>query len=136
MLKTSTQLKNHDKIEAILKEMVKYAYEEIKDEPVLLCLECSDVDLYVAASNHEELEDALKENFELDEFGEVIDLEAYQELFYELNDHFVELHKLSGYFDFFPEGVYDVNGEKRESETDMLAVKGKFYAPFEDALND
>ena len=44
------------------------------------------------------------------------------------------LHMKSGLFDYFLTGIYEVHGEKRESETDMLAPKNQFYAPFEDAL--
>lgn len=134
MLNTSLPLKSEAKIEEILKRIVEDSYEQIKDEEVLLCLECCDVDLEIATSNDFEFEEAIKENFELDEFGDIIDMEQYRRLMYELNDAFIELHKSSGYFDFFPEGQYEVNGEKRESESDIIAPKGKFYAPFEDAL--
>ena len=39
-----------------------------------------------------------------------------------------------GLFDFFPEGNYQVEGEDLISDSDIIAPKGKFYAPFEHAL--
>src|SRR3954463_16101136 len=118
----------------ILQEIVEKSYEEIKDEEVLLCLECSDVDLEVATSNHFEFQHAIKENFELDEFGEILDYDDYRKLICELYDDFIAMHINSGLFDFFPEGEYEVEGEKLVSDSDMIAPKGKFYAPFEQAL--
>lgn len=135
MLNTTIPLKNEEKIVTILKEIVEKSYNELKDEEVLLCLECCDVDLEIATSNHYEFEEVIKENFELDEFGEIIDIETYRKLMYDLNDFFIELHKTSGLFDFFPEGEYKVDGEVLESDSDIIAPKGKFYAPFEEALN-
>ena len=134
MLKTTRQLINKEQIIKILKDIVLKSYEGIKDEDVLLCLECSDVDLEIATSNHYEFEEAIKINFKLDEFGEIIDFEEYQQLMYELYDYFIELHIDSGFFDFFPEGEYIVNGEHRVSDSDIISPKGRFYAPFEDAL--
>jgi hypothetical protein len=135
MLQTTKTLINADAIEEMLKKMVEKAYMDIKDDPMLLCIECSDVDLYVASSGNVEFEELVKANFEQDEYGDPIDSEEYQRLMYELHDSFIELHKSSGMFDYFPEGEYEVNGEKRDSETDMLGPKGIFFAPFEDALN-
>lgn len=134
MLKTSKNLVNAEKIEKILMDIVKRSYEEVKNEDILLCLECCDVDLEIATSNHFEFQEALKENFECDDFGEIIDYEGYQKIMNELFDYFIELHTKSGCFDFFPEGEYMVNGKKVISNSDMIAPKGKFYAPFEEAL--
>lgn len=127
-------LMNEGKIEAILKDMVGITYEHTKGEEVLLCLECSDVDLYVAAASSPDFEDALKENFELDIFGEIKDAKAYRKTMDQLDRLFVDFHIQSGLFDYFPAGLYEVNGEEREKEFDTLAPKGIFYAPFEDAV--
>ncbi len=132
-MKSTHNLKNQKQIEEVLKEMVEEAFEQIKDEPILLCMECCDVDLFVAASYHEEFQDAIKINFELDQFGEILDQEKYNELMKELDQYYVELHISSGLFDYFPSGIYEIDGEERESETDMLAPKGFFFAPFDDA---
>jgi hypothetical protein len=134
MLQTAKTLINADEIEDMLKKMVEKAYLDIKDDPMLLCIDCSDVDLYVASSGNLEFEELVKTNFKLDEYGDPIDDKDYQTLMCELHDCFIELHKSSGMFDYFPEGEYEVKGEKRESETDMLGPKGVFFAPFEDAL--
>jgi hypothetical protein len=136
MLKTTIPLQNVQRIINIMKGLVEKAYHEIKDEEVLLCLECCDVDLEIATSGNEEFEELIKENFELDEYGEIIHVDLYRQLIHELYDYFIELHRNSGFFDYFPEGEYIVDGEIRESDSDMLAPKGKFYAPFEDALNN
>jgi hypothetical protein len=134
VLKTTKQLVNEEMIIKILQEIVEKSYEEIKDEEVLLCLECSDVDLEVATANHFEFQDVIKANFELDEFGEILDYDDYRKLIYELHDDFIDMHINSGLFDFFPEGEYEVEGEELISDSDMIAPKGKFYAPFEHAL--
>ena len=60
-------------------------------------------------------------------------MDEYRHLICELHDYFVELHKESGLFDFFPEGEYNVRGDIRNSDSDMIAPKGRFFAPFEDA---
>jgi hypothetical protein len=134
MLKTTKKLVNEELIVNILKDIVKKSYEEIEDEPVLLCLECCDVDLEIATANHFEFQDAIKENFEIDEFGDIVNDDEYRKLMYELFDSFIEFHINSGFFDYFPEGKYTVNGENRLSDSDIIAPKGKFYAPFEDAI--
>jgi hypothetical protein len=134
MLLTTKTLINANEINDMLKKMVEKAYMDIKDDPMLLCIDCSDVDLYVASSGNPEFEELLKANFEQDEYGDPLDIEEYQTLLCELHDIFIELHKTSGMFDYFPEGEYEVKGEKRISETDMLGPKGIFFAPFEDAL--
>lgn len=134
MLKTTKRLINEEIIIKLLQEIVEKSYEEISDEEVLLCLECSDVDLEIATSNHFEFQQAIKENFELDQFGEILDYNDYRKLMCELYDDFIEMHINSGLFDFFPEGEYEVEGEKLVSDSDMIAPKGKFYAPFEQAL--
>ncbi|EAR66806.1 hypothetical protein B14911_27405 [Bacillus sp. NRRL B-14911] len=134
MLQTAKTLINADEIEDMLKKMVEKAYLDIKDDPMLLCIDCSDVDLYVASSGNLEFEELIKANFKLDEYGDPLDNKEYQTLMCELHDCFIELHKSSGMFDYFPEGEYEVKGEKRDSETDMLGPKGVFFAPFEDAL--
>ncbi|HEY4549011.1 MAG TPA: hypothetical protein VIG98_01885 [Bacillus sp. (in: firmicutes)] len=134
MLKTTKQLVNVEEIMRILQDIVEKSYEEIKGEEILLCLECSDVDLEIATSNHFEFQEAIKENFEIDEFGDIVDYDEYRQLMYELYDYFIELHKSCGLFDFFPEGNYQVEGEDLVSDSDIIAPKGKFYAPFEHAL--
>ncbi|MGE7765715.1 hypothetical protein [Peribacillus sp. NPDC096540] len=136
MFQTKIQLANPDKIDSVLKEIVQNSYEEVREERLLLCMECGDVDLYIAASNNEELQDAINENFEIDECGEIIKLEEHQQLMDDLYEYFLKLHKESNFFDFFPAGYYIVAGESRESETDMLAPKGLFLAPFEDAIKE
>ncbi|MBK5441937.1 MULTISPECIES: hypothetical protein [Peribacillus] len=136
MFQTKIQLANPDKIDSVLKEIVQNSYEEVREERLLLCMECGDVDLYIAASNHEELQDAINENFEIDECGEIIKLEEHQQLMDDLYEYFLKLHKESNLFDFFPAGYYIVDGESRESETDMLGPKGLFSAPFEDAIKE
>ncbi|WP_338469283.1 hypothetical protein R4Z10_10615 [Niallia sp. XMNu-256] len=133
MLKTTKKLVNEEKVVRILTDIVKKSYEEIIDDPVLLCLECTDVDLDVATANHFEFQEAIKENFELDEYGDVIHYEEYQLLMKELFDFFIELHIHSEWFDYFPEGEYIVNGEGLLSDSEVIAPKGTFYAPFEEA---
>ncbi|WP_318502683.1 hypothetical protein [Bacillus sp. T3] len=135
MLKTTKELVNSEKILSILQEIVNRSYERIKGEEVLLCLDCLDVDLYIATSNHDEFIESIKENFELDEDFEIIDYEGYRELMDELNENFILLHSISGLFDYFHPGDYIVNGETRFQEGEYLAPKGVFYAPFEDAVN-
>jgi len=133
MLQTNITLKNQEKIEKRLKEIVQETYEEVREEGYLLCMECGDVDLYITASNHVDLQDAIDENFELDECGDIIECKNHEQLMDDLYEYFLELHKNSGLFDFFPSGHYTVHGEKRLSDTDMLAPKNQYYAPFEDA---
>jgi hypothetical protein len=133
MLNTTKQLRNEAVINNLLKEIVLHSYEELKEEDILLCLECCDIDLEIATSNHFDFQEAIKENFELDEFGDILDMDEYRHLICELHDYFVELHKKSGLFDFFPEGEYNVRGDIRNSDSDMIAPKGRFFAPFEDA---
>ncbi|KWW22488.1 MULTISPECIES: hypothetical protein [Peribacillus] len=134
MLQTKIKLSNPAKIEAILMGIVRKSFEEAQKDKLLLCMECGDVDLYIASSNHDELQDAINENFEFDEYGECIKPEEYQELMDDLYEYFLILHKESALFDFFPAGPYTVAGGSRESETDMLAPRGLFSAPFEDAI--
>ncbi|MBP3039968.1 hypothetical protein J9303_10760 [Bacillaceae bacterium Marseille-Q3522] len=129
-------IKNHDKIEKLLKKKIIETYEDVKEGKDLLCLECGDIDLYVVVANDVVLEDTLKENFQLDEYGDVIDEQAYKELIFQLYDRFISLYLQSGLFDFFPAGTYFVHGEERTTETDYLTAAGVFYAPFEDALKD
>jgi len=133
-MNTTKKLKNRDQIKSILKKMVDTAYEQIKGEEVLLCMECCDVDLFVAAESYPELEEAIKKNFELDENGQAADYDSYIQVMRELDDYFVELHIQSGYYDYFPAGIYELDGKEEETETDILAPKGVFYAPFEEAL--
>ncbi|MGJ7921101.1 hypothetical protein [Neobacillus sp. LXY-4] len=135
MLNTKRELVNADKVYSILQKIINQSFESLKGEEVLLCLECLDVDLYIAANNHEEFEEAIKENFKLDEEGEIIDYDGYRELMNDLNDQFILLHSTSGLFDYFPPGDYTVNGENRYQENEYLAPSGVFYAPFEDAVN-
>ena len=134
MLKTTKKLLNEQEIIEILQSIVEKSYEEIKDEEILLCLECADVDLEIATSNHFEFQEAIKKNFEVDEFGEIIDYDEYRQLMYELYDYFIDLHITSELFDFFPEGEYEVDGEMLCSDSDIIAPRGKFYAPFEQAV--
>jgi len=135
-LKTTMVLKNADKINQILKDIVSDSFKEIEGEEVLLCMECCDVDLFVTVDSHEELLDAIKENFELDEFGEVLDNDQFIALMKELDEYYVQLHIESGFYDYFPAGTYTVNGQEEETETDILAPKGIFYAPFEEAVKE
>lgn len=134
MLKTSMNLVNRDEIEEILKEIVQMVYDNTKNEAMLLNLNNHEIDLYVAVTDNDEFEDAILQNFELDEDDEIIDEEGYRLLMNELDDYFIELHKTSGLFEFFPAGVYEVNGEKRHQRSDCIVTKGRYYAPFEDAL--
>jgi len=134
VVKTTMKLVNQEKIKQILKQMVDDAYANIKGEEVLLCMECCDVDLYVAAESCEPFIEAVKVNFELDDLGEIMDREAYHILMRELDEYYVDLHVKSGYYDYFPAGTYKVDGREEESETNVLAPKGVFYAPFEDAV--
>ena len=102
MLKTTKQLVNVEEIMRILQDIVEKSYEEIKNEEILLCLECCDVDLEIATSNHFEFHEAIKTNFELDEFGDIVDYDEYRQLMYELYDYFIELHKELWFIRFFP----------------------------------
>lgn len=136
MLKTKMKLKNPDEVLSILNEMVKRSYERVKDEEILLCLDCLDVDLYIASTNNDEFYDAIKENFEVDDSGDIVDYDTYKELMEDLNESFILLHSTSGLFDYFPPGEYSVNGEIREQESDYLAPSGVFYAPYEDAIKE
>ena len=133
MLQTQIPLINLEKIDGILKRIVRNSYEEAKREGYLLCMECGDVDVNIAVSNDDELQEAINENFTLNVDGDIEEEDVYQQLMDDLFDYFVVLNKDSGYFDYFPEGIYEVGNEKRKSDTDMLAPKGYFYAPFEDA---
>lgn len=133
MLTSKIELVNQEKIEKLLKEIVQTAYDEVREEEMLLCMECGDVDLYIATTNHEEFQNAIKENFELDEFGAIIDHSKYLQVMEDLHDYYIEIFETSGLFDYFPSGFYEVNGEKIFSETDMLGPKGVFYAPFDEA---
>jgi hypothetical protein len=134
MLNTRRTLVNSDEIHQILVDLVKTSYESIKDEEILLCIDCLDVDLYLAVTDHDPFDEAIKKNFELDEDYEIIDYDGYRELMEDLDIAFVELHKSGGLFDYFPPGEYVVEGETREEEGEYLAPKGIFFAPFEDAL--
>lgn len=134
MLQTKINIQNAEQIDVILKELVLNSYNEASEEGYLLCMECGDVDVYIAAAHHEQLQDAITSNFQLDEYGEVINREEYHQLMDDLYEYFLLLHIESGYFDYFPAGIYEVQGEKRQSETDMLAPKHQYYAPFEDAI--
>ncbi|MDF2903274.1 MAG: hypothetical protein K0S25_912 [Bacillus sp. (in: firmicutes)] len=135
MLNTKRPLINAEKIYKILMGIVIKSYENVKGEEILLCLDCLDVDIYLATNNHEEFIEAIKENFELDQDYEIVDYDGYRELMEELNENFILFHSTSGLFDYFPPGEYEVDGEIREQENDYLAPKGVFYAPFEDAVN-
>ncbi|WP_144552276.1 hypothetical protein [Peribacillus simplex] len=136
MFQTKIKLINTGKIDAILKEIVLKTYEEALEEKLLLCMECGDVDFYIAYSNNEELQDAINENFEIDECGEIMKIDEHQELMDDLFDYFLIKHKESEMFDYFPAGPYTLGGEIRESDTDMLAPRGLYSAPFEDALKE
>ena len=134
MLQTTIKLMNLEQIDTILKELVQNSYNEVKEEALLLCMECGDVDLYIAASHHMELQHAIHQNFQFDEYGEIIERDQYQQLMNELSEYFLKLHVQSGFFDYFPAGKYEVNDEIRESDTDILAPIDQYHAPFEDAL--
>lgn len=135
MLNTKRPLVNAEEIYKILMGIVIKSYENVKGEEILLCLDCLDVDIYLATNDHEEFIEAIKENFELDDDYEIVDYEGYRVLMDELNENFILFHSTSGLFDYFPPGEYEVDGEIREQENDYLAPKGVFYAPFEDAVN-
>lgn len=135
MLNTKRPLVNAEKIYKILMGIVIKSYENVKGEEILLCLDCLDVDIYLATNDHEEFIEAIKENFELDDDYEIVDYDGYRVLMDELNENFILFHSTSGLFDYFPPGEYEVDGEIREQENDYLAPKGVFYAPFEDAVN-
>lgn len=128
------KLVNSSKLDELMKNMVNNGYESVKGEEVLLCMECCDVDLYIASDSYPEFEELLKENFELDEYGDILDREKYNLLMRELDEYYIELHLKSGFYDYFPAGLYQINGREEETETDMLAPKDVFYAPFEDAV--
>jgi hypothetical protein len=136
VIQTKIKLTNPEKIEAILKEIVQKSYQEALEEKLLLCMECGDVDFFIAYSNNEELQDAINENFVIDECGEIMKLAEHQELMDDLYEYFLIIHKESDLFDFYPAGPYTVGGESRESDTDMLAPSGLFSAPFEDAIKE
>ncbi|TKH02546.1 hypothetical protein FC682_22065 [Peribacillus simplex] len=136
MFQSKIELNNTGKIDAILKGIVLKTYEESLEEKLLLCMECGDVDFYIAYSNNEELQDAINENFEIDECGEIVNIDEHQELMDDLYDYFLIIHKESDLFDFFPAGPYTHGGEIRESDTDMLAPRGLYSAPFEDAIKE
>ncbi|MDO7488656.1 hypothetical protein Q5O89_28550 [Peribacillus frigoritolerans] len=101
MFQTEIKLINTGKIDAILKEIVLKTYEEALEEKLLLCMECGDVDFYIVYSNNEELQDAINENFEIDEYGEIMKIDEHQELMDDLFDYFLIIHKESDLFDFF-----------------------------------
>lgn len=101
VFQTKIKLINPGKIDAILKEIVLKTFEEALEEKLLLCMECGDVDFYIAYSNNEELQDAINENFEIDEFGEIMKIDEHQELMDDLYDYFLIIHKESDLFDFF-----------------------------------
>jgi hypothetical protein len=134
MLITTMSLNNKAEIEKILKEIVQTVYDNTKDEAILLHINHHEIDLYVATTDNDEFIEAIEANFELDKDGDIIDEEGYRTLMDELANYFIELHKTSRLFDFFPAGIYEVNGEKRQQKSDCVATKGKYYAPFEDAL--
>ena len=48
VIKTNVKLQNADIIDAILIELVQNSYHEVSEEGLLLCMECGDVDLYIA----------------------------------------------------------------------------------------
>ncbi|WP_230137335.1 hypothetical protein, partial [Peribacillus frigoritolerans] len=93
MFQTKIKLINPGKIDAILKEIVLKTFEEALEEKLLLCMECGDVDFYIAYSNNEELQDAINENFEIDECGEIMKIDEHQELMDDLYDYFLIIHK-------------------------------------------
>lgn len=134
MLITRKTLINPERVQEILNSLVKTSYEDIKGEEILLCLDCLDIDLSIATTNHDEFDEAIKANFELDEDDEIIDYDEFRKLIEDLDLAYVELHKNSGLFDYFPPGEYKVGEETREQDCEFLAPKGVFYAPFEDAL--
>jgi hypothetical protein len=88
----------------------------------------------VATEYHEDFQEAIKCNFILDEYNDIMDEKGYYQLLRELQAEFISMYKECGLFDFFPKGSYEVNGEKRFQDSDCIAPKGKFFAPFEDAL--
>jgi hypothetical protein len=104
-------LVNAQEIEEILFEIVKTAYEQIKDEAMLLYIDQGEINILVATDANDEFEDAIKANFLLDEDGDIIDQEGYYQLLRELQAALIDTYKTCGLFNFFPAGTYDVNGE-------------------------
>ena len=133
MLHTKMKLVNEPALEELLMDIVRTAYDQIKNLSMLLSVE-HEMDVLIATEGHETFNDVIKENFILDEFDDIEDREGYQQLIEDLQVEFVQMHKRSGLFDYFPAGEYDVNGEKRYQPDAKLAPVGRFYAPFEDAV--
>lgn len=127
-------LMNSEMIEEILLEIVKTSYDQIKNESMLLYIDKNEINILVATEYHEEFQTAIKSNFLLDEDGDIIDQEGYYKLLEDLQIEFIKMHKNCGLFDYFPAGFYEVKGVQRQQESDSLAPKGKYFAPFEDAL--
>lgn len=125
---------NPETIEEILLDIVRTSYDQIKNESMLLYVDKNEINILVATEWHEEFQDSIKANFLLDEEGDIIDQTGYYELLQDLQIEFIKMHKNCGLFDFFPAGVYEVKGAQRHQESDSLAPKGKYFAPFEDAL--
>lgn len=134
MIMTKMDLVNAEKIEGILREIVTTVYNQIKNMEMLLYINGRNFDLLVATEGDDLLDDAIKENFQLDEFDDIIDESGYYELLRDLQEAFIDIHKTCGLFDFFPAGEYEIDGERCLQKYDCIAPIGKYYAPFEDAL--
>jgi hypothetical protein len=128
------ELVNAEEIKEILLEIVKTAFDNIKNEAILLYIDRDELNIMIATEYNEDFQEAIRKNFLLDEEDEIIDEKGYYELLRELQVVFIEMYKTCGLFDFFPAGKYKVNGETRHQESDCVAPKGKYYAPFEDAI--
>lgn len=133
MLHTKMKLVNEPALEELLMDIVRTAYDQIKNLSMLLSVE-HEMDVLIATEGHETFDNVIKENFILDEFDDIEDQKGYQQLIDDLQVAFVAMHKSSGLFDYFPAGEYEVNGEKRYQPDAKLAPVGRFIAPFEDAV--
>ena len=134
MLQTRMNLINAELIEEILLDIVRTAYDQIKGQSLLLYIDQNEINILVATEEHEEFQSSIRENFILDEDGDIVDQKGYHELLQDLQIEFIKMYKQCGLFDFFPAGVYEVKGVQRCQESDSLAPKGTYFAPFEDAL--
>jgi hypothetical protein len=133
VINTTGKLINEDEIKELLLEIVKTAHDQLRGQAMLLNVN-RDIDLLVATEGQDTLIDLIKENFLLDEDGDIIDEEKYRLLLDDLQMEFVKMYKTTGLFDFFPAGEYEINGEERYQQFETIATKGMYFAPFEDCL--
>lgn len=134
MLQTRLTLVNSDLIEKILIDIVKTAYDNVKNISMLLYIDKDELNIMVATEGNEDFEEAIKDNFHLDEDGDIIDQKGYYELLQDLQIEFIKMYKTCGLFDFFPSGYYEINDVQRLQNSDTLAPRGRYYAPFEESI--